>query len=553
MKLTSANVDEVIQKRLLKKNATGESYLTRLYGEERNNFGTLFDFADGSISYRNFRDQQHFIDSYPFIPYQFTLFQSAIENLSKQNAFEGQHSSVGERSMLGVFQQVAIEIANQDLGQLATFDLMFEGIRTVLKSQIQPSILKAEQHLQDDFAVQVLKALFLVKYVNEFKATPRNIRVLMHNRFDKDLPELRRKIEAALNLLEQQTYIQRNGEEYEFLTDEEKDIEEAIKNTEVDTGEFIQTLEDILFTDIIKDRKIRYDVTGQDFPFTKKLDDRLIGHERELAIHFITPFHENVDHISILQANSLGRAELTIVMPADDRLVRDLTLHKKTEKYIRQNQSTTQQDTVRRILSDKSFQNKTRLGNIRTRTNELIAKAKILVSGEEAEIGSADPRSRIVLGFTELVVKTYPNLRMLRTVTYHENDIGKYLDLAQNSPLIGGDGDDYSEAEGEMLAFIQSNNRNGVRTTMKGLETHFSKRPYGWYLAAIQCILAKLCGRSCPSSLRINKLNFPTPKNGQILAKCLNPRQNGRIYPIFVAPDRAFGVLFVRQAPQTGG
>ncbi len=494
MKLTSANVDEVIQKRLLKKNATAETYLARLYGQERNNFGTLFDFADGSVSYRNFRDEQHFIDSYPFIPYQFTLFQAAIENLSKQSAFEGQHSSVGERSMLGVFQQVVVEIATQNLGQLATFDLMFEGIRTVLKSQIQRSILNAEQHLSDDFAVQILKALFLVKYVKEFKATPRNIRVLMFDRFDKDLPGLRQKIETALNLLEQQTYIQRNGEEYEFLTDEEKDIEQEIKTSDVDDSEVARTLEDILFADIIKDRKIRYEATGQDFPFTKKLDDHQIGREQELAIHFITPFHEYVDHISILQSHSLGKAELMIVMPSDVRLARDLLLHKKTEKYIRQNLSTTQRETVRRILSDKSFQNKTRLGNIRSRTRELIAKATILVSGEEAEIGSSDPRSRINLGFTELVVKTYPNLRMLRQVTYHENDIGQYLDMTQSS-LFGSDEDDYSEAEGEMLAFIRSNNRTGARTTLKGLETNFSKRPYGWYLAAIQCVLAKLCGR----------------------------------------------------------
>lgn len=493
MKLTSANVDEVIQKRLLKKNERGETYLARLYDQERNNFGTLFDFADGSVSYRNFRDQGHFVNSYPFIPYQFTLFQSAIENLSLQNAFEGRHSSVGERSMLGVFQEVVVEIANQDVGQLATFDLMFEGIRTVLKSQIQRSILNAEQHLADDFALQVLKALFLVKYVKEFKATPRNIRVLMHDRFDQHLPGLQENVAAALNLLEQQTYIQRNGEEYEFLTDEEKDIEQEIKNTDVDDGDVARTLEDLLFAGIIRDRKVRHEATGQDFPFTRKLDDRLIGREQELAIHFITPFHESVDNLTRLQANSLGRAELMIVMPPDDRLVRDLLLYKKTEKYVRQNQSTTQQETARRILSDKGFQNSARLTTIRSRTGDQISKARLFAMGEEVDVSGADPRGRILQGFNELVVKTYPNLRMLRNVAYHENDIAKYLDV--QSSLFGNEGDIVSEAEGEMLAFIQANSRAGVRTTLKSLETHFSRKPYGWYLAAIQCVLAKLCGR----------------------------------------------------------
>ena len=46
-----------------------------------------------------------------------------------------------------------------------------------------------------------------------------------------------------------------------------------------------------------------------------------------------------------------------------------------------------------------------------------------------------------------------------------------------------------------MMAFIQANNRNGIRTTLKSLEDKFTIKPYGWDLAAIQCLLAKLCGR----------------------------------------------------------
>ena len=45
-----------------------------------------------------------------------------------------------------------------------------------------------------------------------------------------------------------------------------------------------------------------------------------------------------------------------------------------------------------------------------------------------------------------------------------------------------------------MLAFIQSNPRSGVRTTMQSL-VKFERKPYGWYLAAIQCTAAKLYAR----------------------------------------------------------
>ena len=232
LKLTSQNVDEVIQKRLLSKNAKGVAFTEKRYEEEKNNFGTLFDFTDGATLYRNFKDKKHFENSYPFIPYQFPLFQSSIENLSAHAAFEGRHSSVGERSMLGVFQDVAIDIGEKEVGELATFDKMFEGIRKALKAQIQRSVLNAENQLENKFAIRVLKALLLVKYIKGFNATPRNLRVLLQESFDQNVSKLLKDIEEALNMLEQQTYVQRNGNVYEYLTDEEKDVEEEIKNTE---------------------------------------------------------------------------------------------------------------------------------------------------------------------------------------------------------------------------------------------------------------------------------------------------------------------------------
>lgn len=494
MKLTSADVAEVIQKRLLTKTEEGAQQLSDLYHAQSNNFKTLFDFADGSQTYRNFQDREHFIHSYPFIPYQFSLFQSAIQNLSQHNAFEGKHSSVGERSMLGVFQQVAVQIGEHEIGQLATFDLMFEGIRTALKSNIQRAIIQAENHLDSPFAIRLLKALFLVKYVKEFKPSVRNLCVLMLEGFNQDLPAQRKRVEEALSLLEQQTYVQRNGELYEYLTDEEKDVEQEIKSTEVESSEVAAELEKIVFDHIIKHRKIRYDQNAQDYAFSRKLDDRLHGRESELAIHVISPFHEHAESEDILRMQNMGRDELLVIMPSDERLMRDLLLYKQTEKYVRQNMSITQQEAVKRILTDKGFQNRERYADLQQRVQRLIGKGKLFVAGAEIEIGSEDPQTRVIRGFHELIGRAYPNLRMLRGITYTENDIGKCLQQSQEG-LFGNDVTSLAESEQELLAFIQSNNRSGVRTTLKSLLERFERKPYGWYYAAILCTLANLCAR----------------------------------------------------------
>lgn len=494
MKLTSQDVAEVIQKRLLAKQGSGATLLLEMYQVQSNNFKTLFDFADGSATYGNFQDQEHFINCYPFIPYQFPLFQSAIQQLSQQNAFEGKHSSVGERSMLGVFREVAIKIRDQPVGQLATFDLMFEGIRSTLKANIQSAILMAERQLENTFAVQLLKALFLVKYVKQFKATVRNLCVLMLNSFEQDLPQLRKQVQEALNLLEQQTYIQRNGELYEYLTDEEKDIEQEIKNTEVDNSVVLEELEKLIFDGVIKNsKKIRY-TENQDYPYSRKLDDRLYGRESELGINVITPFNDNIDNLQVLQMQNMGRSELLIVMAADDRLVRDLLMYKRTERYIQQNVSLTQREAVKRILTEKGHQNQGRYRDLQEQVRGLLGKAKLYISGTEYEGGGEDAQNRIFTAFRELITKTYPNLRMLRGISYTENAIGNYLKHSQEG-LLGGDVMTLEESEQEILAAIQSNSRIGVRTTLKSLVDKFERKPYGWPYPAILCTLAKLCVR----------------------------------------------------------
>lgn len=494
MKLTSADVAEVIQQRLLLKNDDGINLLSEVYRKESNNFRTLFDFADGSQTYRNFQDLDHFIHSYPFVSYQFVLFQSAIQSLSEHNAFEGMHSSVGERSMLGVFQQVVIQIETREIGELATFDLMFEGIRTALKSHVHRAVSLAEKHLDSPFAIRLLKALFLVKYVKEFKPTVRNLCVLMLDGFDQDLLQLRQMVEEALDLLELQTYIQRNGDQYEYLTDEEKDIEQEIKNTNVNVTDVVDELSEIVFVKVLKNRKIRFDKNDQDYLFSRKLDGRLYGREFELTIHVISPFHENAENESALRMQNMGRDELLVVMPPDERLVRDALIYKRTEKYIKQNISVSQQEAVKRILTDKEFQNRGRYLDLQQRIHSLLSKAKLFVAGSEIEIGGEDPQARITRGFYDLIVTVYTNRRMLGVTVYTENDIAKCLEQSRDG-LYGNDVTSLAESEQEMLAFIQSNGPSGVRTTLKLLLEKFEQKPYGWYFAAVLCTLAKLCAR----------------------------------------------------------
>ena len=494
MKLTSQDVAEVIQRRLLEKKDEFIPVLSDLYHEQENSFKTLFDFSDGSLSYKNFKDREHFLQSYPFIPYQFGLFQSSIQNLSKYGAFEGKHSSVGERSMLGVFQQVAVAIKDHNLGELATFDLMFEGIRTALKTANQQAILRAELNFDNKFAIRLLKALFLVKYVKEFKPTLRNLCVLMHDSFSRNLPSLKLEVEEALNLLEKETYIQRNADLFEYLTDEEQDVEKAIKDTEIDSDVIAAQLDKLIYDGVLKNRKIRWVENNQDYPFSRKLDDKLSGRENELTINVITSFHDYREAFEKHKSDTLFNHELRVVLPASVRLMSDLVLYKQTEKYVAHETKATQQDNIKRILTEKGLQNVERYNQLKVLTSKLVGSASYFVAGKKVELSGEDGQNKMVRAFGELIKYAYPNIKMLRDITYRETDIADIIKNAGQGIL--GDDTQLPEPQQELFSHIQSNSRGGVRTTVKTLLEKFESKPYGWSFAAILCNLAHLCANS---------------------------------------------------------
>lgn len=494
MKLTSTNVDEVIQDRLLKKNDAGVAELGRLYAEQHNNFRTYFGFGEGR-SYSKYRDHEHFIKIYPFVPYQVELFQSAMIQLSEHNAFEGKHRSVGERSLLEVFQRAAMRLAPETVGCLATFDMLFDGIRTTLKANIQTQIGAAERQLESSpLAVQALRALFLVKYVREFKATTHNLLVLLTDSFDADLAARSAALQEALDLLEQGTYVLRNGDQYEYLTDQEKDVEQEIKNTEVEGTAVTEELSKIIFDAILKgERKIR-DESGRDFAFARKLDNTTYGREEEIALRVISPFHEQAGNLPILRMQSMGRDELWVVLPASARLMQDLLMYKRTEKYVRQNLGATQEATVKRILTDRQLQNNDRGKVLQGLVAELLLGSTLIISGQELDLGGGtDARTLLIRGFQELVRRVYTNLEMLRGITYTEESLAGCL---QALPLqLSGEPEGLSEVEREVLSFVQANYNSGQRTTLLALASRFERKPYGWGVWAAPCMTTKLIVR----------------------------------------------------------
>ncbi|MDH3005692.1 BREX system P-loop protein BrxC [Gordonia alkanivorans] len=536
VKLTSQDVEEVISKRLLEKNDAGATALKLIYSKEAANFPTIFNFVDGAKTYRNYIDEARFINAYPFVTYQIPMFQAAIEGLSDHNMFEGKNSSVGERSMLGVVQEVAKRIGGQQMGYLATFDEMFAGISAALKSAAQSAILQAEKHLPDPgsditiLANRLLKALFLVKYVDAFKATPRNLTVLVYDRFGLDLTGLGKQVQEALNLLEAQSYVQRNGNVYDYLTNEEQEIEKEIKAVDVDSSEVSSKLFRYLSSDILKANKLKYTKNGQDFSFGYKLDDIVQGNQRELTIHFITPETSYSD--SEIAAQSMGRDELRVFLGRDKRLLADLRLLLKTEKYTKQRTNSGATPSMQAILQSKQVLNADREKDLIERLRQSVGKAQLIINGTEVTSSSREAVNRVTDGFQELVSRTYTNLGLLGGKAFPEQQVAGAVEIdkglfdaatlsALNSPGT------------EMESWVITQTGLGEQVTIKKIVDRFETKPYGWDLGSIEVVLGWLVGNG--------KVALSVDSNPAVRTEAAALiRNTGKHQHVVVAPQKAY-------------
>jgi hypothetical protein len=491
--LTSYDVAEVIRRRLLAKKRDAEPELEHIYDTGKANFKAFFVF-DGGKPYKNYETSEQFVDTYPFVDYQFTLFHQAMIGLSDHNAFEGRHAAVGERSMLAAAQQVASSIASKKVGTLATFDRFYDGLEADIKASAKGQIELAKQLLTDELAERVLKCLFLVKFVEGFSGSIRNLSILLFDAFDRSIPDLKDHIKVALDALETGNYVRRNGDIYEYLTNDEQVMESEIRGVNVDAGDVTNSIYRMVSQDIVKTTKLVYKKSGQDFAFGWMIDDAAHGPQRELTVHVITPL--NLPDHDALRLQSSGKYELRVILAADKQLIPDLTLYLKTERYVKQKNSPNLSAAESAMLQIRSQFNVARGKEIIERLKKAFGASELVVNAQDVPSTSQDVAAHLDDGAQALIPHAYPSLNILGDVHYLESDITKFA-VGDGDKLVSDEGVSKLEpVTVEVLSRVQQVKNQGAQSTVRTLVDHFEARPYGWTMAATLCAIARLLSSS---------------------------------------------------------
>lgn len=492
LSLSASNVDEVIRKRILEKNEIAESALKLLYEQKESIIKNLITFTADTADKKLYTDKTDFADCYPFIPYQFNLLGQVLTAVRTHGA-SGKHLSDQSRSMLALFQESAVRLKDSQEGVLVPFSYFYDPLHKFIDHQHSQVISGAENNSGlDEFDVELLKVLFMIKYVKEIKANIDNLTTLMISNIDDDRIEIRGKIEESLKKLILETLVQKNGEIYIFLTNEEQEINNAINSENVEMGEIIGEASTVIFEEIFKEKKYRYSNRYM-FPFNQKVDERYYkgNQSNDIGVSIITPYGDDYPD-SALRLRSAQEHTVIVKLPNDGTFLDEITESIKIYKYLNKNASDARGsfDSIRRAKEDERIEKKDR---IRIFIEDALKHAEIYVNGDKANIAAKEPANRINEALGKLVAMQYSKLTYMETAP-ELSDIAAVFNGSDGQLSFLGTSDSTPNklALGEVIQVVTLNNTRHVKTSLKALQDKFGAAPYGFDPKDVQWLVAML-------------------------------------------------------------
>ena len=495
--LSSSNTNEVIEKRLLDKSDQAKAELTALYEEKGDIIRSQLSFEQSnSAELANYSDTENFVNSYPFIPYHYNLVQNIFAGISRAGA-SGQHMSKGERSLIDAFQIATNLYTDDNVGRLIPVYSFYTSIKKFLDTAVVRDINQAQEKSSiNEFTINVLQALFMIRYVDEVKSTLDNLVTLCICEVDQDKRTLRLEIEQSLEVLERNLLIARQNDQYIFLTNEEKEIEKEIQNTEIEPSDETGELSRIIFEEILRrNNNYRYPENKQDFPVARFCNgipfDRNL--ESDVNLKIVSPIDASYNDYSEAACGNYSSDCILLKLNDQPRLFDELRSYIKTEKYIRKTSATgNEQEQLRR---EKANENSNRRKRLVTELEDLIKASDFYTLGSPFDAKGGSILVMLEGAYRYIIENTFGKLKLIKPFQ------GNIIQETQQT-LVAGDTaqiglDLKSEkvnlnAINEVIQHITLSDNNGYPVNAADIIKKFSKRPFGWNTDEIVLILARL-------------------------------------------------------------
>jgi len=476
--LSGANADEVIKKRILEKKDSAVTPLKALYDANSSRLSSIILFP-AKPTWSGYKDADEFKDVYPFVSYQFELLQKVFEAIREHGLSEGKHLSQNERSLLSAFQESVKRCGEMESGILVPFDSFYQTIEQFIDYDIKTVFSNAERRTTlDPFALRVLRVLFMIKHVKEMPSTIDRLATLLIENINEDKAALKNRIFEALKRLEEETLIQKNGEEYDFLTNAEQDVNNQINSSGYNEGEVQRTIFDIIYDRVLESNKYRYEGRFE-FGLNRYVDTEIKGSfsQDSITIKVYTQFSGLKDDTEF-SAESV-RSNSIVVDLTEGTYVDELIRANKIATFKRNN-SASMSSALTEIMSKKSAELSERISRAEDIIRTALRTAPIYLGGMQLDIKEKDGKDRLLDAFKQMVKQDYYKLDL---VSYYYNDQRTIISKLNDNNMRMDDGltaDANKRAYDEICEKIKNDKNLGRKVTVKSLIDFFSKKPYGW-------------------------------------------------------------------------
>ena len=495
LNLTSSNVDEVIKLRFLDKNDEGKDELIKDYDKFSSTLKNNIFFEDSS-NMESYNNQEDYINFYPFIPYQFNLVQESIIKIT--NAIPDDSSvPYGERSMITCFKNAAVELKNYENGFLTPFYMFFESIKKFIDPLDVNNINNATKNTKlNSFDVDVLKVLFLIKYLNKdyLKPTSNNISTLMISNVNEDINALRGNVKESLKKLINQALIHKNGELYSYLNKKDKEINANIKSQKIEINEIKKDFKKNYIKKIYPNSKYDSD-KNHSYPISIKIDN-INNDEKDLRINILTQYFEygenDLNQSTLTDVNieetqlkrlSEGKNEIFIKLYSDDLIFSEIKEKLQIKKYLDNKNSISD----KRIECEKQKEVEEKDQRIKQLINDSIVQANIYISGQKKEFKVNDAKEIFEKSLDILFSNVYYNKHFMDNINPSKEDIYLIIKNKVQTTLVD------SETRGLNALNDMENYINRIEfKKITNIFSEYKKAPYGFINIEISWIIANL-------------------------------------------------------------
>lgn len=305
-----------------------------------------------------------------------------------------------------------------------------------------------------------------------------------------DIIDLRKQVEESLNRLQKQNYIARNGDIYQFLTDEEQDIEREISNQTVDAANVISRVCSIIFDDLYTTKKYRYSKNdfNYDFEFDKSVDGQNHGLTTGgMKLRFITEAYDDPNSLKL--ASESSHSDAICQLSTEFSIFEGIEHALKIDKYIKQKNVSQLPESIQNIITNKQKEARRLLNEAKNKIDNAIIHGTFYIGGRVVSISGSSVKVVLDKALEMLVEHTYHSINMIDDSVSSDADIRAILN-GEEGVMEGMEPN--KEACEDVYRYLEKQHMAKVPTSMSDIQSRYQAIPFGWKEIDIAAVVARL-------------------------------------------------------------